>query len=149
MNSKHLYTIPQRNLLLLGAGLVIFGSFLPWEQGGDFLAYWRYGIQFFPVFTDHGGVLVLLFGILILGLMFRSEGILNDPAKWILTSAIALFIICVYHIVAWLVRRIAANGIVGAPVIEIGLIIVAIGSILILATALVMNSQESANHVQG
>ena len=79
MNSKHLYTIPQRNLLLLGTGLVILGSFLPWEQGGDFLAYWRHGIQFFPVFADHGGMLVLLLGILILGLVFRSQGIVNYP----------------------------------------------------------------------
>ena len=148
MNSKQLLTVPQRNLLLLGALLVILGSFLPWEQGGDFLAYWRYGIQFFPVFADHGGILVLLFGILIIGLLFRSEGIVKYPAKWILTSAIGLFIISVYHIVDWLMRRIAANGIIGAPAIEIGLIMVAIGSMLLLATALVMNSKGSANHVQ-
>ena len=148
MNSKLLYTIPQRNLLLLGAGLVILGSFLPWEQGGDFLAYWRYGIQFFPVFADHGGMLVLLFGILIIVLMFRSEGIVNYPAKWVLTSAIALCILSAYHFVGWLARRVAANGIVGAPVIRMGLILVGIGSILLLATALVMNSRESADHVQ-
>jgi hypothetical protein len=148
MNSKHRYTIPQRNLLLLGAGLVILGSFLPWEQGGDFLAYWRRGIQFLPVFADHGSVLLLLFGILILGPMFRSEGVVNDPAKWILASAIALCILSAYHIVGWLMRRIAANGIIGAPVIEVGLIMVAIGSILTLATALVMTSKRLANHVQ-
>ena len=93
-------------------------------------------------------MLVLLFGILIIALLFRSEGIVNYPAKWILTSAIALFIISVYHIVDWLMRRITANGIIGAPAIEIGLIMVAIGSMLLLATALVMNSKESANHVQ-
>ncbi len=141
MNSKHLYSIPQRNLLLLGTGLVILGSFLPWEVEGDFIAFWRYGIQFFPFLADHGGILVLLFGILIIGLMFRSEGIVKYPSKWILISAIALCILSVYHIGDWLVRRIAANGIVGAPVIEIGLIMVAIGSMLLLATALVMNSK--------
>jgi hypothetical protein len=148
MNSKHRYTMPQRNLLLLGAGLVILGSFLPWEQGGDFLAYWRHGIQFFPVFADHGGVLVLLFGILILGLMFRSEGVVNDPAKWIFISAIALCILSAYHIVGWLMRRIAANGIIGAPVIEVGLIMVAVGSIVLLVTTLAIKSKASANHVQ-
>ena len=148
MNSKHLYIIPQRNLLLLGAVLVILGSFLPWEIEGDFLSYWRYGIQLFPIFADHGGILVLLFGIIFIGLVFPSEGLVKYPAKWILTSAIALFIISAYHIVDWLVRRINANGIVGAPAIKIGLIFVGIGSILILATALVMNSKESANDVQ-
>src|SRR6266508_3576026 len=135
MNTKQLYTIPQRNLLLLGAVLVILGSFLPWEIEGDFLSYLRYGIQFFPVFADHGGILVLLFGILIIGLVFRSEGIVKYPAKWILVASIALSILSVYHIVDWLVRRGAAHGIIGAPAIEIGLILVGIGSILLLATA--------------
>jgi hypothetical protein len=148
MNTKHLYTVPQRNLLLLGAVLVILGSFLPWEIEGDFLSSWRYGIQFFPVFADNGGMIVLLFGILILGLAFRSEGFVKSPAKWILTSATALFIISAYHMVDWLVRRVAANGIVGAPAIKIGLILVGIGSILLLATAFVMNSKESAHNVQ-
>jgi|SRR5687768_11405985 len=147
MNSKQLYTVPQRNLLLLGAALVILGSFLPWEIEGDFVSTWRYGVQILPVFADNGGILVLLFGILIIGLVFRSEDFVKYPAKWILTSAIALFIISAYHIVDWLVRRIAANGIVGAPAIKIGLIMVGIGSILLLATAFVMNSKGSANHV--
>jgi hypothetical protein len=148
MNTKQLYTIPQRNLLLLGAVLVILGSFLPWEIEGDFLSSWRYGIHFFPVFVDNGGILVLLLGIFIVGLLFCSKGFVKYPAKWILTSAIALFILSVYHIVDWLVRRVAANGVVGAPAIKIGLILVGIGSILLLAAAFVMNSKESANHVQ-
>jgi hypothetical protein len=148
MNTKQLSTIPQRNLLLLGAVLVILGSFLPWEIEGDFLSSWRYGIQFFPVFADNGGILVFLLGILIIGLVFRSEGFVKYPAKWILASAIALLILSAYHIVEWLIRRNAANGIVGAPAIKIGLILVGIGSILILATALVMNSKDSANYVQ-
>jgi hypothetical protein len=148
MNSKLLYTVTQRNFLLLGALLVILGSFLPWEVEGDFLSHWRYGIQFFPVVADHGGMIVLLFGILILGLVFRSEGIVKYPVKWILASAIALCILSAYHIVDWLVRRNSAHGIVGAPAIRIGLIMVGIGSILLLATAFVMNSKGSANHVQ-
>lgn len=148
MNTKQLFTVPQRNLLLLGALLVILGSFLPWEVEGDFLSIWQYGIQFFPVFADHGGILVLLFGIIIVALMFRSEGIVKYSSKWILISAISLCILFAYHIVDWLVRRAAADGRVGAPVIEIGLIMVGIGSILLLATAFVMNSKESANHVQ-
>ena len=148
MNSKKLYTIPQRNLLLLGAVLVILGSFLPWEVEGDFLPYWRYGVQFSPVFADHGGILVLLLGVLIVGLMFRSEGIVEYPAKWILASAIALCLLSVYHIVDWLVRRTAANGIIGAPAIRIGLVLVGSGSILLLATALVVNSKGLTKHVQ-
>jgi hypothetical protein len=147
MSPKQLYTVHQRNLLLLGAVSVIVGSFLPWEIEGDFVSTWRYGLQVFPVFADNGGILVSLFGMLIIGLMFRLEGFVKYPAKWILTSAIALFIISAYHIVDWFVRHIASNGIVGAPEIKIGLILVGIGSILTLVTATVMNSKESANYV--
>ena len=148
MNTKQLYTVPQRILLLLGAVLVIVGSFLPWEIEGDFVSYWRYGVQLFPVFADNGGILVVLLGILIIGLVFRSEGFVKSPAKWVLTSAIALFIIFAYHIVDWLVRRIASYGMIGAPAITIGLLLVGIGSILLLATAFFVNSKVSANYVQ-
>jgi hypothetical protein len=122
MKSDLLYTVPQRNLLLLGAVLVIIGSFLPWEIDGDFISTWRYGIQIFPVFADNGGILVLLLGVTILGLVFRSEGFVKYPTQWAFTSSIALFIISVNHIVDWLVRRIAANGVIGAPAIRFSLI---------------------------
>ena len=147
MNSKQLHTVSQRNLLLLGAALVIVGSFLPWEIEGDFVSTWRYGVQIFPVFADNGGILVSLFGILIFGLMIRSEGFVKFPVKWILTSAIALFIISAYHIVDWFIRRVASSGTIGAPAIKFGLILVGIGALLTLATATVMNFRETENNV--
>ena len=148
MKIKQIHTVPQRNLLLLGAVVVIIGSFLPWEVEGDFISTWRYGIQIFPVFADNGGILVLLLGILILGLVFHSKGFVKYPTQWIFTSSIALFIISVYHIVDWLARRAAANGVIGAPAIKIGLILVGIGSLLILTTAFFMDSKESTNYAQ-
>jgi len=44
----------------IGISLVILGSFLPWEQGGDFLPYRIYGIRLFPLVEDNGGVIVML-----------------------------------------------------------------------------------------
>jgi hypothetical protein len=148
MKTKKQYSAPQINLLLLGAVLVIVGTFLPWEIEGDFISTWRYGIQFFPVFSDNGGILVLLISIFIVWLIFRSKGFVKYPDKWVFTSSIALFLISVYHIVDWLVRRISANGVIGAPAIRIGLILVGIGSILVLVTTFLMNSKESVKHVQ-
>ena len=148
MKTKQLYTVRQRNLLLLGGVLVIIGSFLPWEIEGDFVSYWRYGVQIFPVFADNGGILVLFLGVLVIGLVYRSERLAKSPTKWIFISAISLFIISAYHIVDWLVRRIAANGVIGAPSIELGLVLVGIGSILVLATAFFLNFKEAANYVQ-
>ena len=138
---------PQRNLPLLGTVLVIIGSALPWEIEGDLVSTWRYGVQLFPVFATNGGIIVSLLGILIIGLVFRSDRFVKHPVKWLLTSAIALFIISAYHIVDLLVRRVSSNGVIGAPAIKIGLIMIAIGSILILA-AFIIYSKESANYVQ-
>lgn len=138
MNTKS-YTIPQRNLLLIGAILVVVGSFLPWEIEGDFLFYWRYGIQLFPDFADNGGVIVLLLGALIIGLIFRSESFVKRPTRWVLLCAIILNIISVYHVVDWWARRVLANGIIGVPEIKIGLILVGIGSLITLIAAFFVN----------
>jgi hypothetical protein len=143
MKMKQIYVTHQRNLVLFGAILVIVGSFLPWEIEGDFLSYWRYGVQVFPVFADNGGVIVVILGILIIGLIFRPSDFAKRPTTWILICAIALCIISAYHIIDWLIRRIASNGVVGAPAITIGLILVGIGSILMLATASWINFKES------
>jgi hypothetical protein len=143
MNTQRAHLISPRNILLIGALLVIVGSFLPWEIEGDFLSNWRYGIQLFPVFADNGGIIVLLLGILVFGLIFRLGDYVNRPPKWILICAIALNIISAYHIIDWLVRRSLSNGIIGAPTIRIGLILVVIGSLLTLAAALFGNSKES------
>jgi hypothetical protein len=148
MKTQKHYSTHQRNLLLLGAVLVIVGTFLPWEIEGDFISTWRYGIQFFPVFSDNGGILVLLISVFIIWLIFRSKGFVKYPDKWVFTSSIALFLISAYHIVDWLFRRISANGVIGAPAIRTGLILVGIGSILILVTTFLMNSKESVKHVQ-
>ncbi len=148
MNTKQLYTAPQRNFLLLGAVLVIVGSFLPWETEGDFVSTWRYGVEILPVFVDNGGLLVSLLGTFIIGLVFRAKDFVKYPAKWVFTSAIVLFIVSAYHIIDGLVRHTASNGVIGAPAIKVGLIVVGIGSMLVLATAIGTNSKEPANYVQ-
>lgn len=81
MNTRQPYTIPQRNLLLLSTVLVVIGSSVPREIEGDFVSTWRYGVRLFPVFADNGGVIVSLLGILIVGLVFRSEVFVKHPVK--------------------------------------------------------------------
>ena len=99
MNTRQPYTIPQSNLLLLVTVLVVIGSFVPWKIEGDFVSTWRYGVQLFPMFADNGSVIVSLLGIFIIGLVFRSDVFVKHPVKWLLISAVALFIISAYHIV--------------------------------------------------
>ena len=69
--------------------MVVIGSFVPWEIEGDLVSTWRYGVQLFPVFATNGGIIVSLLGILIIGLVFRSDRFVKHPVKWLLTSAIA------------------------------------------------------------
>ena len=139
MNSNQAFTISQRNLLLLGTIMVVVGCFLPWEIEGDFLFFWTYGIQLYPVFADNGGITVLLFGVFIIGLILRSSNFTKTPISWILACSIALVVTSVYHIVDLWIRHIAAGGRIGPPTIYFGLIMVGIGSLINLATSLIMN----------
>ncbi len=139
MNTKQPDAFPKRNLLLLGALLVIVGSFLPWEIQGDFLPYWRYGIQLFPIFADNGGILVLLLGVLLIGLILHPNSLIKHPTQAVLLCAVALSAISTYHIVDWLARRLSSQGIIGAPEIKVGLILIGIGSLFTLAAALFVN----------
>jgi hypothetical protein len=128
----------QRSLFIISTILIIVGSFLPWEVWGDFLPVWRYGIQILPVFVDNGGFIPLLISVITLGLIFRTPNFVKRPTIWIVLCAIALVIISGYHIIDWLLRRIASSGIIGAPEIKIGLILVALGSLLTLLITLVV-----------
>lgn len=139
MNTQQVRPTSPGNLLLIGAILVMVGSFLPWEIEGDLIPYRRYGIQLFPVFADHGGSLALLFSALMIGLIFRPVGSVKRPTQVILICAVALSVASTYHIVDWLARRAASQGIMGAPEIKIGLILVGIGSLITLVSALFVN----------
>jgi hypothetical protein len=139
MNSSQAFTISQRNLLLLGTIMVVVGCFLPWEIEGDFLSFWTYGIQLYPVFADNGGITVLLFCILLMGLLFRSSNFTKYPIPWILACSVALVVISAYHLADLWFRHIAAGGRIGPPTIYFGLIMVGIGSLFNLATSLIMN----------
>jgi len=83
------------NLEFIGAALTVAGSFLPWEQAGDFVSivtrgvqidfgnfkYWMTGIHVFPVYDD-GGVIVILLTSLIILLAMQPPEFIKNPSLW-------------------------------------------------------------------
>ena len=145
MKLQHSIIAWKRSLFIVSIILIIVGIFLPWEVWGDFLLTWRYGIQIFPAFADDGGLVFLLVSIILIGLIFRTPSFVRRPTIWIMPCAVALVIISGYHIIDLLLRRIASNGIIGAPEIKIGLVFVALGSLPTLLTSLGSGEMKQSN----
>jgi hypothetical protein len=134
-----------RILYILGIVLTIVGSFLPWELEGDVIPYWKNGISLYlddiqywlrglhtsPI-NDNGGLLVIGLSVVIFILVFRTPKFIKQPFFWKLICASCLVIIMSYHVSILLLRGSESYGVVGAPSIEIGLIMVTFGSLLLL-----------------
>jgi hypothetical protein len=122
-------------LFIIGSVLTVCGSFLPWQSEGDFLSYWSYGIRLSPSFRDNGGLLIVVLSIMMIVLVFLPPVSFGNPKIWNIVFGTVLVLDTTFYIIKWLVNRKDASGIVGAPVIQIGLIMVAIGSTILLLTA--------------
>lgn len=120
----------------IGLILTILGSFLPWQEEGDFLFFWTFGIRVFPSFEDNGGLLVLLLGIDLAALIFKPPRSIEEPERWIIVLSVILSLTSIFHIVNWIIDFSRKFGIIGAPMIQIGLIMVFIGSIILLIASL-------------
>lgn len=125
-----------KTLYIVGAISIILGSFLPWQQEGDFISYWTYGLQVYPSFRDNGGFLMVLLSAIMLGLALWSP--LCNRRLIILRGLLSgiLVLLSVYHMGKWLIRRIEAVGTVGAPSLQLGLIVVLAGSMVLLSAAI-------------
>ncbi len=121
-------------LYIIGATLTAIGSFLPWWQEGDFISYRTYGIRFYPTIKDNGGLLIMLLIIIMLWKFFRPPRFADNPTWNIAIGGALVFLSC-YHSGRLLIRRIEAGRVIGAPVIQIGLIMVSLGSLLLLIAA--------------
>jgi hypothetical protein len=117
-----------KSLINAGTLLVIVGSFLPWEQGGDFLPYWTYGIRLSPFVEDNGGILSLLLVFAIWILTFRPPKMIEHPTLWTLAISVLLLASSIFFVFRWLAHRFEAGTAVGSPVIQIGLLSVITGS---------------------
>jgi hypothetical protein len=128
----------------MGCGLIIIGSFLPWRLEGDFIPIWTNGIRISPSIKDNGGALLILLSLLVVWLAFQPPSKIKKPSLWILTLSSIIFVDIIIHLITVLIDHEAAKGIIGAPTIHIGLILVFIGSLIYLATSIyhLLNHQQ-------
>jgi hypothetical protein len=110
---------------------LILGSFLPWSRVGDLISYLTYGIRIFPSITDNGGFIVLILSIIDFVLIYKPVKSIKHPLSWGILICSALVFISIFHIIEIYTNPYAPKGI-GAPNIEIGLIMVMVGSIILL-----------------
>lgn len=126
-----------KTLFIMGTILTLAGSFLPWRREGDFISYWTYGIRIYPVLRDSGGLLIVLLTIIVIMLVLRPPDFIGKPLFWVILLSLVLVFDSAFHIGKLLIDRTNAIGVIGAPAIQIGLVMVSIGSILLLLSAVI------------
>lgn len=123
----------------IGAMLTGLGSILPWERGGDFTPYEIRGfflVSFPPYYQDYGGALIIILSIAMNLVGFWPYESRKFPLWWNVILGFILFFDVGYHLVKLYLNIVELRGGAGAPTIEIGLVMVTIGSIILLVTAL-------------
>jgi hypothetical protein len=130
-----------KTLYIVGAICTILGSFLPWQQEGDFISYWIYGLQIYPFIRDNGGFLIVVLSVILIWLALWAPPTRRMVICRVLFSY-ALLIVSGYHIGKWLIRRVEALGVVGAPSLQIGLIAVFSGSLILLFAAILDSGRQ-------
>ena len=126
-----------RKLFILGSSFALIGSFLPWRRQGDFISDWILGIRIYPYLQDNGGLLIVLLTLAIIVLTVRPVDFIAKPVVWSIVFSFVLVLVSILHLGSLFLDQAKWSGFVGAPVIQIGLIMVLIGSILLLFTTLV------------
>jgi hypothetical protein len=121
-----------RTSSIFGVILTLVGSFLPWRIEGDFISFWTYGIQIYPATKDNGGFLFVLLTLFVTLMVFRPPKIIRKPQFWGMLFSLCLVLGSVFHISQLFISQANNGGVIGAPIIQPGLIMVFIGSILLL-----------------
>ncbi len=124
-----------KSSFIIGLILTILGCFLPWRQEGDFISYYTLGLRLFPYTENNGGFVVLLICSALIVLIFCPPVFITKPNTWVISLSALLTLISTFHIGKVLINNLNSSGIIGAPTIQIGLMIVFFGSILMLITA--------------
>jgi hypothetical protein len=135
----------------IGAACTIIGSFLPWEIYGDFsyaingiriqipiLKYWISGLHKL-IFEDNGGVLIVLLTLIVVLLSLRPPRFVKKPIFWKLITSEFLMASSLFFVGRWLLRLLQARG----AMIDIGLLLVVVGSVLLLWVSIVAYRQTN------
>jgi hypothetical protein len=135
-------TVRSKTWYVIGAALNIVGSFLPWVRSGDFLSvwtpgisiYWMPAVRLYPSVIDNGGFLIVTLSVAIICLAFYVSSLPEQSTIRVILGVV-LVLASSFQIARWLVSRIMANGEIGAPTPQIGLVMALLGSLLLLSAA--------------
>jgi hypothetical protein len=128
---------------ILGALLVIIGSFLPWRKEGDFISFWTPGIGIYPRWEDNGGLLPLVLSLAVLWFILQPPVFIKKPVGWNIAFGMFLLVDSCFHMGRLLHDYLPQRTAIGAPVIEIGLWMVLTGSLIALLAAMFQNQESS------
>ena len=134
--------------IIRGLVFTLIGSFLPWQQEGDFISYLTYGIRISPAIEDNGGILTILLSLIVFMLIFRPLKFIKRPFVWSVASGLLLVIASVFHVTQLLISQINATGVIGAPTIEVGLVLVFVGSVLLFFASLLLYHNSTHQKLQ-
>jgi hypothetical protein len=123
-----------KTLFIIEAILTLIGSFLPWRREGDVVLYLTYGINIFPAIKDNGGLLIVFLTVILVILIFRPPDFIEKPITWSIFLSLALVFDSIFQIGKLFIDHANAIGVVGAPMIQIGLVMVSTGSFLLFFT---------------
>jgi len=85
---------------------------------------------------DNGGLLIVLLSGLVLGLLLKNSNQNMLIQISILAFSILQILLVIYHLVSLLSRRAQLNHDFWAPSIQLGLVMITIGALLLLFTAI-------------
>jgi hypothetical protein len=122
----------ERLLIGLYLAMIFCGCFLPWIREGDFISYVTNGIQLSPSFQDNGGLIVVILSLIISILIYKPPTIMQEPIIISKVLCIILLAHTIFDISLIVYRHIKLGGVMGAPIVEFGLILVILGSIFLL-----------------
>jgi len=139
---------------MIGAGLTIVGSFLPWEISSGITGYYIYGVkvvfssfkywgngfQRFPVY-DYGGVLIILLTLAIIFLPYLPSRIVRNPNLWNLILAVALLISSLIFLGRGIAHIFEWGNMSEPPTLMFGLYFILLGSVFLLWRAVIIYLQ--------
>lgn len=129
-------SISKKSFFIIGLALTTVGSFLPWQVEGDFLFFRTFGIQIFPSFEDNGGLMIVLLSTVLASLIFSPPVFIKKAERWVVIFSVIITFASIYYVARWFVNLLEKWTIVGAPSLQMGLIMVLIGSFILLITSL-------------
>ena len=123
----------KRRTYIVGGVLIILGSFLPWWISAGIIGRWIRGFQIYPgfFFEDHGGLLMIACGALIITLLLRNPQPERTLHLWLKLISTISITATLWHLIRFLLLLYKNVGIREPPALAYGFSVVCAGAALL------------------